>query len=320
MKKKIQLFLIVSLICSFLSGCVNEKATITTTVYPVKYLVEQLAGDKVNVQYLSSDDIIQKATIVEDYDNILNNTTVFFYINDLEPYMSLYPEILENYQMEVVNLADLSAIYEFKRYSEVEVGDLTIIREDDYYSSELFAHVDTYKKDPMIWLDPMAMSSMASTIKDWLCSYYPEDTLTFEKRFKQLQQTFVRMDAEYQSLRDIDDIKIVTLTASFGNWQKLYGIDVYPIILSKYCAMVTEEQIDYIEQVIKLNNVKYIVMDDTIEAQQLLDLYQRVKNDLKLKEIELSSLSRLSADDIEKGKDYITIMYENLTALENAFQ
>ena len=78
MKKKIQLFLIVSLICSFLSGCVNEKATITTTVYPVKYLVEQLAGDKVNVQYLSSDDIIQKATIVEDYDNILNNTTVFF--------------------------------------------------------------------------------------------------------------------------------------------------------------------------------------------------------------------------------------------------
>ena len=117
MKKKIQLFLIVSLICSFLSGCVNEKATITTTVYPVKYLVEQLAGDKVNVQYLSSDDIIQKATIVEDYDNILNNTTVFFYINDLEPYMSLYPEILENYQMEVVNLADLSAIYEFKRYN-----------------------------------------------------------------------------------------------------------------------------------------------------------------------------------------------------------
>ncbi|MDO4378367.1 MAG: zinc ABC transporter substrate-binding protein [Erysipelotrichia bacterium] len=320
MKKKMLVFLIIALLSTDLYGCANEKATVTTTVYAVKYLVEQLAGDKVNVEYISSDNFIQRATIVDNYDDILQKTTVFLYIDGLEPYLSLYPEILQNYDMELINLANLSAIYNFKRYKLIEVGDESVLREEEYYSSDLFEHVDEYDKDPFIWLDPIAMSSMAVTIKDWLCSYYPEDTLTFENRFKELQQIFVRMDAEFQSLNDISNIKFVTVTASFGNWQKLYGVEVYPLILSKYGALPTEEQLAFIESQIRENDVKYIAYDDTIVEQDMLDLYERVKTDLGLEEIDLSSLSRLSQDDIEKNKDYITIMYENLTALEKAFK
>ena len=320
MKKKILMFLIMAMLATSLCGCANEKATVTTTVYAVKYLIEQLAGEKVDVEYISSDEIIQRATIVEDYDEILQKTTVFFYIDELEPYLDIYPEILQNYDMTIVNLASLSAIYDFKRYTTIKVGDESVLKEDVYYDSTLFDHVDTYKKDPFIWLDPIAMSSMAATIKDWLCEYYPEDTLTFENRFKELQQTFVRMDAEFQSLKEISDIKLVTVTASFGNWQKLYGVEVYPLILSKYGVLPTDEQLAFIEQQIKANNVKYIVYDDTITDEDMLNLYQKVKDDLGLKEIDLSSLSRLSENDIEKDKNYITIMYENLTALENAFK
>lgn len=314
------MFLIMAMLTTSLSGCANEKATVTTTVYAVKYLIEQLAGDKVDVEYISSDEFIQRANIVENYDEILQKTTVFFYIDELEPYLSLYPEILQDYSMKVINLASLSAIYDFKRYTTIKVGDESVIKEGPYYDSDLFEHVDIYNKDPFIWLDPIAMSSMAATIKDWLCSYYPEDTLTFENRFKELQQTFVRMDAEFQSLRDISNIKLVTLTASFGNWQRLYGIEVYPLILSKYGVLPTDEQLAYIESQIQANNVKYIVYDDTIIDEDMLNLYQQVKDDLNLTEIDLSSLSRLSENDIEKDKDYITIMYENLTALENAFK
>lgn len=320
MKKKIILFLIIALLSTNLYGCANEKATVTTTVYAVKYLVEQLASDKVDVEYISSDEFIQRATIVDNYDEILQKTTVFFYIDGLEPYMDIYTEILQNYDMEVINLADLSAIDDFKRYKSLKVGSETVMREEEYYDSELFAHVDTYGKDPFIWLDPIAMSSMAATIKEWLKSYYPEDTLTFENRFRELQQTFVRMDAEFQGLKDIDNIKFVSLTASFGNWQKLYGIEVYPLILSKYGSLPTDEQLAFIENEIKQNNVKYIVYDDTIIDEDMIALYEKVKSDLSLSEIELSSLSRLSENDIEKNKNYITIMYENLTALEKAFK
>ena len=46
MKRKLSVILIMAFLTINLSGCVNEKATITTTVYAVKYLVEQIAGDK----------------------------------------------------------------------------------------------------------------------------------------------------------------------------------------------------------------------------------------------------------------------------------
>ncbi len=319
MKRKLLVILIMAFLTVNLSGCVNEKATITTTVYAVKYLVEQIAGDKVNVEYISTEEYVQNAKLVNNYDEILSRTTLFLYINELEPYLDVYQNLLYNYDFEVIDLANLSAIYGFKRYTKVTVDNVFTFKETDYYEDECFEHVDLYTKDPFIWLDPIAMSSMASTIKDWLIAYYPEDTLTFENNFKELQTTFVRMDAEYQSLKEISDVKFVSVTPCFGNWQKLYGVEVYPLVISKYGVLPTEEQLEVIKNEIVENNVKYIIYDDTL-PEMYLELYEQIKEELKLKVIELSSLSILSADDIEKNKDYITIMYENLTALENAFK
>ncbi len=319
MKRKLLVILIMAFLTVNLSGCVNEKATITTTVYAVKYLVEQIAGDKVNVEYISTEEYIQNAKLVKNYDEILSRTTLFLYINELEPYLDVYHDLLYKYDCEVIDLANLSATYEFKRYTRVTIDNVLTYIETDYYEDESFEYVDLYTKDPFIWLDPIAMSSMASTIKDWLKTYYPEDTLTFENNFKELQNTFVRMDAEYQTLKEIDNVKFVTVTPCFGNWQKLYGVQVYPLVISKYGVLPTAEQLEIIKNEIKENEVKYIIYDDTL-PEMYLELYNQIKDELKLEVIELSSLSILSIDDIEKNKDYITIMYENLTALEKAFK
>ncbi|HQB32230.1 MAG TPA: zinc ABC transporter substrate-binding protein [Erysipelotrichaceae bacterium] len=319
MKRKLLVVLIMAFLTVNLSACVNEKATITTTVYAVKYLVEQIAGDKVNVEYISTEEYIQNAKLVKNYEEILSRTTLFLYINELEPYLDVYHDLLYSYDFEVIDLANLSAIYDFKRYTRVLNDNVFVYRETDYYEDESFQYVDLYTKDPFIWLDPIAMSAMASTIKQWLIAYYPEDTLVFENNFKNLQNILIRMDAEYQSLKEIEDVKIVTVTPCFGNWQKLYGVTVYPLVISKYGVLPTEEQLDFIIHEIKECGVKYIVYDDTL-PEMYQELYESIREELKLEVIELSSLSILSSDDIEKNKDYITIMYENLTALENAFK
>ena len=62
-----------------------------------------------------------------------------------------------------------------------------------------------------------------------------------------------------------------------------------------------------------------IVYDETLPA-DMLELYERVKNDLNLKEINMSSLSRLSQKNIDSSMDYMTIMYQNLRALDDAFE
>ncbi len=320
MKRFLKIILAVFILTASLAGCETKKATITTTVYPVRYIVQRLAEGKVDIEYVSSDDFIQRATLVRGSNSILERTSLFIYIGELEPYMDIYQNDIYGYDFSIINLASLSAIDKFKRYTTTTTpSGVSVVTESEYYDSPLFANVDTYNKDPFIWLDPIAASSIASTIKDWLVQRYPEDSLLYENNFKNLQAELVRMDAEYQSLKSLTDIKIVTVGATFGNWQKTYGINVYPLVLSKYGALPTEAQLKFIEAQIKEQKIKYIAFDETL-PEDMKELYAKVKEDLKLEEIKLSSLSKLSESDMEKNKDYMTIMYENLKALEDAFK
>ena len=320
MKKKLTVLLIVAMLCASLSGCQTRKTSIATTIYPVKYIIEQLAGSRVTVEYISNDNYISRTGLVSNYKDILERCSLFVYIGELEPYIDIFEQEIQAIDIDIINLASLSAIDNFSRFTTTTTDSgVTVITESKYYNSPLFDLVDIYKKDPYIWLDPIAMASMASTIKDWLESYYPEDTLMIENNWKTLQANLVRLDVEYQSLKAMKDLKIVTVTPSFGNWQKSYGIKVYPLILSKYGVLPNEEQLAFIEKEIQDNKVKYIVYDETL-PEDMLELYERVKTDLKLTEINMSSLSRLSQKNIDSSMDYMTIMYQNLRALDDAFE
>jgi len=319
MKKLAKLIMTALLCLSMLAGCTTGRKTVTTTVYPVYYLVGKLAGTRVDIDYLSSDDYIGRAQIVSNYQDIIDKTDLLIYINGLEPYLDIYYNDIQEKQFNIIDLASLSAIDDFARYTTTTVNGVSVTKESRYYDSSLFDLTDLYKKDPFIWLDPIAMSSMASTINDWLCQQYPENALVFDSNFEALQAELIRMDDEYQSLNTRNDIKLVTVTPSFGNWQKNYGIQLYPLILSKYGVLPTASQLVFIEQAIKDAGVKYIVHDRTL-PDDMQNLYEQVKTDLGLQAVELSSLTRLSSDDVDKSKDYMTIMYENLTNLENAFK
>ena len=319
MKKRLISLLVITLLCSCLSGCEKTTPSITTTVYPIKYIIEQLVGDKVTVEYLNSETFIQKAVIREDYKEVLENTDLFLYIGELEPYMEIYESEIQSYDLNIINLASLSAIDRFKRYTTTKTEGITVVKEFDYYDDPAFSNVDVYYKDPFIWLDPIAMASMASTIKDWLQNAFPEDALAIENNFKTLQANLVRMDAEYQNLKNLSNVKFLSIACTFGNWQKAYGVQVYPAVLSKYGVLPNDDQLEVIKQTVKDEEIKYIVNDPTLPA-EMMALYELLKTDLSLKEIKLSSLSVLSEEDIEKNKDYVTVMYENLTALEEAFK
>lgn len=319
MKKLVKL-IVAGLMClSLLSGCTNVKSTIAVTVYPVAYLINKITGNRLTVENISTDVYISRANLADNYDTVLQETGLLIYINGLEPYMDIYYEDIQQYSTDIIDLASLSAIDDFGRYSTASVNNSTVTTIKPYYDDKAFELVDTYDKDPYIWLDPIAMSSMASTIKDWLVSKYPENSKVFESNFKSLQADLIRLDDEYQQLNDIKNIKIVTVTPSFGNWQKSYGVEVYPLITSKYGVLPTASQLTIIEAAIKEAGVKYIVYDRTL-PDDMQQLYEQVKTDLGLTAIEMSSLTRLSEEDVSQSKDYLTIMYENLTNLEAVFK
>lgn len=316
MKRKCLIIILAAMmLLSSLTGCSSKQITVCYSVYPVEYILERIADNRIKLCKLSTEEPIQVAHMTEGYQDMIDSAALILQMGELEPYWGIYDSEIRETEATIIDLTTLAAIYDFKRYTIGTVNGNEVVVESEYYEGTAFQKTDMYSKDPNLWLDPIAMTSMAKTIKDWLVDNYPEEAAFFENNFKSLEADLVRLDAEYSELYDGDPIKLVTVLPSFGNWQKTYNIAVYPLILSRYGAMPTEEQITVIKQRIKDDGVKYIVKEANL-TEEMQELYDRIKKECNLKEVELSNLSTLTEKEKENNKDYLTIMYDNLMALE----
>lgn len=315
---KIKLFLISLLCLTLVSGCEEEEAAVAVSVYPVEYLVERIAGDTgLEVKNISQNSLIQRAQIKSDYQQILKKCGALFYIGGLEPYMTMYIEDIRDTKTDMVDLATKSAIYKFERYTTTTLNGQTTGVGSPYYEGEEFSSIETYDNDPLLWMDPVAMTSMASDIRDYLCSEYPQYSILFDENFDQLELDLARLDADFQSISEENkQISFVSMTPSFGNWQKSYGVQVYPVVLSKYGALPTKEQLEIIKKKIRNDHVRYMAMEDNL-PEDMQKLRDTLIDELGLIPVEISNISSLSEEDEEAGKDYMSIMYENLETLES---
>ncbi len=313
MKTLFKLLLITVLTLS-LSACKLSQPNIGVTVYPVQYLVERIAQNKVTVTQLSEGKTITRAQIASDYETLLESLDVLFVFGNLEPYLSVYNEVLQNEGVAMVDLSSSASVYAFQRYDTNYISNTRVTLESAYYEGAVFDHIDMYQNDPYLWLDPITMISVAGSIRDWLVTYYPEEKATFETNYEALALELARMDADYQELWN-QETAFVSVTPSFGNWQKSFGINVYPLILSRYGVLPTEDQLALIEARIQADGVQYIVHEPNL-TEDMEELYQRVKDDLNLQSVEMHNIAFLTDANIENNKNYITLMWENLDALE----
>jgi zinc transport system substrate-binding protein len=312
--KKIALLLTSLLILTSLNGCKLSVLNVGVTTYPIQYLVNRIAQDKVNVIQYSVGPTITRAQIRPDYEDVLDTTDVIFYFGKLEPYFSVYLTEFQDSNTQLIDLTSNAGVYRFQRYTVTSLADRQVTLEDKYYNSSLFDNVNMYDTDPMLWLDPITMISMAGTIKDWLIDKFPEERSLFNSNYEVLKQELARLDADYQELWK-QEISFVSVTPSFGNWQKAYGIQVYPLILSRFGVLPSEEQLAVIKDRIKADGIKSIIHEPNLSA-DMEELFQSIKTELELESIELHSLSFLSEQDIIDNKNYMTIMFENLNTLE----
>ena len=314
---KIKLFLVSVLALFLVSGCEEKNPSIATTVYPVQYLVERIGGDDVTVSNITENTMIQRAQIKSSFQDILKDSDALFYIGGLEPYMDLYVDDIRDTGVDMVDLATNSAIYKFERYTSTTIDGITAGTEGPYYEGEEFANLDTYDADPMLWMDPVAMTSMASDIRDYLVQKYPQYKDIFDENYDALELDLARLEADFQAIPDGKmNISFVSMTPSFGNWQKSYGIKVYPVTLSKYGALPTSDQLAAMKKRIKSDHVRYIAIEQNL-SEDMEKLQQQLIDELALIPVNLNNLSSISSEDKKASKDYLTIMYDNLKALES---
>ena len=311
-----------TIICMMmLTGCIETKRYIAYSVYPVGYLINRIAGDKVNTISIQTDEMVQVSNIVGNYEEILKDSTYFFHIGKLEPYLDLYSNEITETGVEIVDLSVLNSIYKFQRYTLVYVDGKESYVEGPYYNSELFDKIDTNDNDLMLWMDPIGMLSMANDIYQLLSTNYVEGATAFKDNYSKLESDLIGLDASYQNLstrlkKENKTIKFVSISASFGNWQKAYGFQIYPVCLSKYGALPSDEELEIIKKRIIDDEVKYIAYEPNM-TEDMLNLFNQLETELGLTRVNLNNVSSLTVSQSANNKDYLSLMYENLNVLEN---
>ncbi len=318
-KKTLSLLLVLLL----MSGCTSSKRYTAYTIYPIGYLLSRIGGNRIETISIQNRDLIQCANLVEDYQQILEDTSVLFHIGDLEPYMDLYSDEMKEIGIDLGagDLSVLNCLYEYKRYTPVIVNNTVSYVEGPYYEGDIFADLDTYDLDPFIWLSPSGMYCMAKDVYDYLSSNYVEQSAYFTENYNQVADDLIALDASYEALatklvNENKSIKFVSMTGSFGCWQKDFGFQVYPVCLSKYGALPSAAQLEAIKARIKNDDVRFIAMEPNM-TDEMMNLMVQLEEELGLKRITLRNISSLTSNQIESGKDYLSLMYENLSVLES---
>lgn len=322
MKLKFRRCIVLLILLVSLTGCVPRVRNVLVTNYPTEYLMKELAGNRVNVSRLDIGNHIQTAVLVEDYKELIKKGDVIFYINELQPYWELAKDELTQAEIKMIDLSEFTSLYPFRRFTTLKAGDggTSAIVEEDYYKGITPTMVDMYNQDPVLWVDPKTMTSMASTMKDWLVETYPDDASIFETNFERLKVEMVRLQADYSMLKETPSpIQLVTMSPSFGNWQKSFNISIFPVTLSKYGVLPNEEELTIIRERIINEGVEYIVFEEGMDASRLA-LFNQLKTELDLTEIKLSTLYNLSESDKGSNVNYLTKMYQNLETLEALYK
>ena len=320
MKKILSLCLALLLILP-VSGCSSDRTYITYSVYPVGYLIDRIVGDSLESYSIQENELVQTANVVANYQELLDHSLYFFHIGSLEPYLELYSNEIESSGVQVVDLSELNAIYKFQRYTLVYVDGNESYIESPYYSGDCFNAIDTNENDLALWTDPIGMLSMAERIYNIFATNYVERADVFSANYEALKEDLIRLDASYQELAqrlkdNNQTIKFVTMTPNLGNWQKAYGFQIYPVCMSKYGTLPTDQQLQLIKERIVADNVQYIAYEPNM-TDEMIALFNELETELGLTRVNISNLSSLTPSQIAANKDYLSIMYENLNVLEN---
>ena len=166
--------------------------------------------------------------------------------------------------------------------------------------------------DPHLWLDPVNMALIGDLVAHDLSELDPPHAAAYQRNADALRADLERLDGDFAAgLSDCERSTIVTSHDAFGYWAK-YGIEVAPVAGLTPDAEPTPAGIARLQQLIRDDGIT-TVFSERLASPELTSSLAR---DLGLRTEVLDPVEGLTSEDAEEN--YLSLMRENLTALEEA--
>ena len=289
----------------------NDALTVYTTVYPLKYLAEEIGGDMIEAKSVypaNADEHSFEPSQKEIID--MAESDLFLYIGyNLEGFVKKAAPILEG---EGVKVAAIGEQIELDADSHSEDGHDHA--EDGHDDHEGHDHGDV---DPHLWLDPNYMIKMAEQVRKELTELLPEQESYFNENYQKTAEKMTRLDTDFkQMVEESDKNEIIVSHAAYGYWEDRYGIEQLAVAGLSSSSEPSQRQLTELLKTAKEHDIQYVLFEQNVPSK----LTETIQKEIGAKSLTIHNLSVLTSEDIENGEDYVSLMEHNISTLKKALQ
>lgn len=283
----------------------DSKLTVTASYYPLYDFARQVGGDKVSVVNMTP-----AGAEPHDYEPAAkeliqaHDAKVFIYNGGpMEPWVDGF---LKDYKhIKIAASKDI----------ELLEADHDHDHEDEDHSEDEHSHEGG--TDPHFWLDPVLAQQIVNTIRDGFsqadpdnAGYYEANAASYNQRLNELNRSF----AEGLSRCTLDTA--ISSHAAFSYVAHRYNFHVESIAGIEPDEEPSAKKMAELTNLVKQKGIKYIFFESLVSPK----LAETIANETGAGTLVFDPIEGLLQADQDKGKDYLSVQYDNLANLKKALE
>lgn len=277
----------------------DVKLNIITTFYPMYDFTKNIVGDEGEVSLL-----ISAGTEPHDYDPSAKDIAKISEADAL---------VYDNENMETWVPTVMDSLKGSKVTAVKATKDLVLLpggeEEDHDHAGEDHHH----EYDPHLWLSPYRAKMLVEKITEQLSEAFPNKAAAFKTNAQAYLEKLTKLDEEYTAtLKNAKQKNFVTQHTAFKYLALDYGLNQVGITGISPEAEPSPARLAELTKYIKENEIKYIYFEENASEK----IAQTLATETGVELAVLNPLESLTTEELKQGADYISVMKENLTALQ----
>ena len=291
------------------NGAQPGQLSIVASFYPLQFIAERVAGSHAEISTLTRPG-------AEPHDleltprQVASVSTADLVLFE-KSFQAAVDEAVEQSGNE--NVLDTTTVVPLETHDPGESGDDHSEADHEDEGHQGHDHGDLSGPDPHVWLDPQNMITITEAVTEQLSGIDPDHQQDYQQNAEQLTDELTGLDSDFDAgLKSCERREFITSHAAFG-----YLADRYDLTQIGISGLSTESEpsparIAEIQQEAKEHDVTTIFYETLVSP----DVAQSIADDLGLKTDILDPLEGITEQS--RGKDYLSVMRANLTALQTA--
>lgn len=270
----------------------KNKISVSASFYPYYFFASEIGGDKANVV-----NITKAGTEPHDYDLTaqdivqIQSSKIIVLNGKVEPWSSKIKDILKSQPTDILFI------------------------NSSLFSEQHSGQEDKQGIDPHIWLSPRLAKVQVDEILREYIKVDSQNTAYYTQNADVLKEKLDKLDQEYKNgLSSCRTNKFITSHSAFAYLANDYGLIQVSIAGLSPDSEPSLKELTSIAEFARKNNVKYIFFESLVSPK----LSETLAAEVGAQTLVLNPIEGLTPDQIAQGKNYLTIMVDNLQNLRTA--